>query len=88
MVDPLSYFSFQPVLNDWCNKGHGICYPVCGVVHVCMCVHVCIYVCMCVYVCMYVCMCVCVYLWVLMLLLLKKKRPFRKILSSSAETEM
>ena len=23
MVDPLSYFSFQPVLNDWCNKG---CY--------------------------------------------------------------
>ena len=27
-VDPLSYFSFQPVLNDWCNKGHGMCYPV------------------------------------------------------------
>ena len=21
MVDPLSYFSFQPVLHDWCNKG-------------------------------------------------------------------
>ena len=20
MVDPLSYFSFQPVLHDWCNK--------------------------------------------------------------------
>ena len=20
-VDPLSYFSFQPVLHDWCNKG-------------------------------------------------------------------
>ena len=19
-VDPLSYFSFQPVLHDWCNK--------------------------------------------------------------------
>ena len=22
--------SFQPVLHDWCNKGHGVCYPVCG----------------------------------------------------------
>ena len=29
-VDPLSYFSFQPVLHDWCNKG----YPVCGMVHI------------------------------------------------------
>ena len=29
-VDPLSYFSFQPVLHDWCNKGRGVCYPVCG----------------------------------------------------------
>ena len=28
-LDPLSYFSFQPVLNDWCNKGRGMCYPVC-----------------------------------------------------------
>ena len=27
-VDPLSYFSFQPVLHDWCNKGCGMCYPV------------------------------------------------------------
>ena len=26
-VDPLSYFSFQPVLHDWCNKGRGMCYP-------------------------------------------------------------
>ena len=33
-VDPLSYFSFQPVLHDWCNKGRGMCYPVCGVVHI------------------------------------------------------
>ena len=33
-VDPLSYFSFQPVLHDWCNKGHGMCYPVCGMVHI------------------------------------------------------
>ena len=27
-VNPLSYFSFQPVLHDWCNKGLGMCYPV------------------------------------------------------------
>ena len=33
-VDPLSYFLFQPVLHDWCNKGHGMCYPVCGMVHI------------------------------------------------------
>ena len=33
-VDPLSYFSFQPVLHDWCNKGCGICYLVCGMVHI------------------------------------------------------
>ena len=33
-VDPLSYFSFQPVLHDWCNKGHGMCYPVCGMMHI------------------------------------------------------
>ena len=31
-VDPLSYFLFQPVLHDWCNKGCGMCYPVCGMV--------------------------------------------------------
>ena len=34
MVDPLNYFSFQPVLHDWHNKGHGMCYPVCGMVHI------------------------------------------------------
>ena len=33
-VVPLSYFSFQPVLHDWCNKGRGMCYPVCGMVHI------------------------------------------------------
>ena len=33
-MDPLSYFSFQPVLQDWCNKGHGMCYPVCGMMHI------------------------------------------------------
>ena len=32
--DPLSYFSFQPVLHDWCNKGRGMCYPVSGMVHI------------------------------------------------------
>ena len=34
MVDPLSYFLFQPVLHDWCTKGHGMCYPVCGMMHI------------------------------------------------------
>ena len=34
MVNPLSYFSFQPVLHDWCNKSCGMCYPVCGMVHI------------------------------------------------------
>ena len=30
MVDPLSYFSFQPVLHDWRN----MCYHVCGMMHI------------------------------------------------------
>ena len=34
MMDPLSYFLFQPVLYDWCNKGCGMCYPVYGAVHI------------------------------------------------------
>ena len=33
-VDPLSYFSFQPVSLDWCNKVRGMCYPACGMVHI------------------------------------------------------
>ena len=33
-VDPLGYFSFQPVLHNRCNKGHCMCYPVCGMVHI------------------------------------------------------
>ena len=33
-VDPLSYFSFQPVLHDWCNKDRGMCYSVFGMVHI------------------------------------------------------
>ena len=32
--DPWSYFLFQPVLHDWCNKGCGMCYPVCGMMHI------------------------------------------------------
>ena len=34
MVDPLSYFSFQPVLHDWCNKGCCMYYPVYRMVHI------------------------------------------------------
>ena len=34
MVHPLRCFSFKPVPHDWCNKGCGICYPVCGMVHI------------------------------------------------------
>ena len=34
MVDPLNYFSFQPVLHNWCNKDRGMSYPVCGMVHI------------------------------------------------------
>ena len=33
-VNPLSYFSFMPELHDWCNKGHGMCYPVYGMMHI------------------------------------------------------
>ena len=34
MVDPLSYFSLQPIFHDWCIKDRSMCYPVCGVVHI------------------------------------------------------
>ena len=30
MVGPLSYLSFKPVLHDWYNQAHGMCYPVLG----------------------------------------------------------
>ena len=33
-VDPLSYFSFQPVHHDWCSNGRGMCYTVCGMMHI------------------------------------------------------
>ena len=34
IVDPLSYFSFQPVLCNLCSKGCGMCYLFCGMVHI------------------------------------------------------
>ena len=34
MVDPLGYFLFHPVPHDWCNKGRGMYYSVCGMVHI------------------------------------------------------
>ena len=30
----LSAVIFQPVLHDRSNKGHGMCYPVSGMVHI------------------------------------------------------
>ena len=32
-IDPLSYYLFQPVLHNWCDKGHGY-HSVCGMVHI------------------------------------------------------
>ena len=34
MIDPLSYFLFQTVPHDWYNKDCGMCYPVCGMMHI------------------------------------------------------
>ena len=34
MVDPHIYLSFESVLHDWCNKDRGMCYPVCGMMHI------------------------------------------------------
>ena len=34
LVGPYSYFSFQPVLHDWCNNGSGMCYHVHGMMHI------------------------------------------------------
>ena len=31
---PIKLFLFQPVLPDWCNKGCGMCSPVCGMMHI------------------------------------------------------
>ena len=32
MVDRLSYLLLQPVPHNLCNKGCGMCYPVCGMI--------------------------------------------------------
>ena len=34
MVDPFSYYLFQPMLHDWCNKGCGVYYPVCRMLYI------------------------------------------------------
>ena len=39
VYDTVSCLSIQPVLHDWYNKGHGMCYPVCGMVHISFIVH-------------------------------------------------
>ena len=31
---PIELFFVPVVLHDWCNKGCGMCYPVCGMVHI------------------------------------------------------
>ena len=32
IIPCISYL--EPVVHDWCNKGRGMCYPVCGMVHI------------------------------------------------------
>ena len=34
LVDPLNKKTFQPLIHDWCKKGCGLSYPVCGMVHI------------------------------------------------------
>ena len=34
MEDPLNLFSFQSILHEWCNKGHGMCYPFYRMMHI------------------------------------------------------
>ena len=31
---PIELSLVQPVLLEWCNKGCGMCYPACGMVHI------------------------------------------------------
>ena len=38
-IDPswggsIELFLVRPVLHDWCNKGRGMCYHVCGMMHI------------------------------------------------------
>ena len=39
LVGPLVYFSFQPMLHNWCYKGCGMYYPVRG-----RCIYIYIYI--------------------------------------------
>ena len=32
--DATEVVTFQSVRHNWCNRGHGMWYPVCGIVHV------------------------------------------------------
>ena len=32
-IDP-SWWTHLAVLHDWCNKGRGVCYPVCRMMHI------------------------------------------------------
>ena len=34
MVEPMSYFLFQPMLPYWYNKDCGMCYSIYGIVHI------------------------------------------------------
>ena len=31
---PIELFFVPEVLDDWCNKGCGMCYSVCGMMHI------------------------------------------------------
>ena len=31
---PIELFLVPASDHDWCNKGRGMCYPVCGMVHI------------------------------------------------------
>ena len=31
---PIDRFLVPPVLHYWYNKDHGMCYPVCGILHI------------------------------------------------------
>ena len=33
-IDHIELFLVPAVLHNWCNKGCGMCYPVCGMVHI------------------------------------------------------
>ena len=33
---PIELFLIPASAHDWCNKGCGMCYPVCGMVHKCV----------------------------------------------------